>query len=222
MLQLADIHKAYRVGASPVLDGLNLSLADGEFLAIMGESGTGKSTLLNVIAGLERPDRGSVVVDEAALQLLDDDAMTRWRRRHMGFVFQAFHVLPYLTVLQNVTLPLELLGIASALRTPAAMQMLSACGIEALARRYPRELSGGELQRVAIARALIHSPKLLLADEPTGNLDARTAEQILRLLRERLTSTGASAILITHSRTAARTADRILQLANGRLAALEA
>jgi putative ABC transport system ATP-binding protein len=222
MLQLADIHKTYRVGASPVLDGLNLTLADGEFLAIMGESGTGKSTLLNVIAGLERPDRGSVVVDEAVLQLLDDDAMTRWRRRHMGFVFQAFHVLPYLTVLQNVTLPLELLGIASALRTPAAMQMLSACGIEALARRYPRELSGGELQRVAIARALIHSPKLLLADEPTGNLDARTAEQILRLLRERLTSTGASAILITHSRTAARTADRILQLANGRLAALEA
>jgi putative ABC transport system ATP-binding protein len=135
----------------------------------------------------------------------------------MGFVFQAFHVLPYLSVLQNVTLPLELLGTAKAARIPAAMQMLEACGIGALAGRSPRELSGGEQQRVAIARALVHRPALLLADEPTGNLDARAADQILRLLREQLHANRASGILITHSAAAAATTDRILRLEGGRL-----
>jgi putative ABC transport system ATP-binding protein len=217
MLRLETVSKAYRTGVPPVLERLELTVADGEFVAIMGESGSGKSTLLNVIAGLERIDDGAIVFDQSDLQALDDDAMTRWRRRHMGFVFQAFHVLPYLTVLQNVTLPLELLGTAALERTQAAQQMLEACGIGALARRYPRELSGGEQQRIAIARALVHRPALLLADEPTGNLDARTAAQILHLLREQLHATRASGVLITHSLTAARAADRILRLEGGRL-----
>jgi putative ABC transport system ATP-binding protein len=158
-----------------------------------------------------------VLFGETDLLALDDDAITRWRREHMGFVFQAFHVLPYLRVQQNVALPLDLLGVGDPKRGGAVQRMLEACGIGALATRYPRELSGGELQRIAIARALVHRPRLVLADEPTGNLDARTADQILRLLREQLRATCASGILITHSMTAARSADRILRLEGGKL-----
>ena len=217
LLLLDQITRRYRPEAAPVLDRLRLQLAPGEYLAIMGESGSGKSTLLNLIAGLDRPDSGRVLFEGIDLATLDDDAVTRWRRASIGFVFQAFHVLPYLTVLQNVALPLDLLGVRNPQRQERALQLLEACGIAALAPRYARELSGGELQRIAIARALVHRPRLVLADEPTGNLDARTAQQILRLLREQLHASAANAILITHSVAAAATADRILQLASGQL-----
>jgi putative ABC transport system ATP-binding protein len=216
-LLLEDITRRYRTDSAPVLDRLRLQLEAGEYLAIMGESGSGKSTLLNLIAGLDRPDGGRVLFEGTDLATLDDDALTRWRRANVGFVFQAFHVLPYLTVLQNVALPLDLLGIADPQRQRRVLQMLDACGIAALAPRYARELSGGELQRIAIARALVHRPRLVLADEPTGNLDGRTAQQILQLLREQLRDNAASAILITHSLAAARSADRILELAAGQL-----
>jgi len=217
LLLLDEISKRYRPDSAPVLDRLRLQLAPGEYLAIMGESGSGKSTLLNLIAGLDRPDSGRVVFEAIDLASLDDDAVTRWRRASIGFVFQAFHVLPYLTVLENVALPLDLLGVRDPQRQQRALLLLEACGMAALAPRYARELSGGELQRIAIARALVHRPRLVLADEPTGNLDARTAQQILRLLREQLHANAASAILITHSVAAAQTADRILQLAVGQL-----
>ncbi len=216
-LQLEEITRRYRADSAPVLDRLRLQLEPGEYLAIMGESGSGKSTLLNVIAGLDRPDSGRVLFEDTDLATLDDDQLTRWRRANIGFVFQAFHVLPYLTVLQNVALPLDLLGVADPHRQHRVLQMLDACGIAALAPRYARELSGGELQRIAIARALVHRPRLVLADEPTGNLDGRTAQQLLRLLREQLHGNSASAILITHSLAAARSADRILELAAGQL-----
>ena len=216
-LVLDAITKRYRPDSAPVLDRLRLQLPAGEYLAIMGESGSGKSTLLNLIAGLDRPDSGRVLFEGIDLATLDDDAVTRWRRASIGFVFQAFHVLPYLTVLQNVALPLDLLGVRDPQRQQRVLQLLEACGIAALAPRYARELSGGELQRIAIARALVHRPRLVLADEPTGNLDARTAQQILRLLREQLHVNAANAILITHSVAAARTADRILQLEAGQL-----
>jgi putative ABC transport system ATP-binding protein len=216
---LDEITKRYRPDGAPVLDRLQLQLPAGEYLAIMGESGSGKSTLLNLIAGLDRPDSGRVLFQGVDLATLDDDAVTRWRRASIGFVFQAFHILPYLTVLQNVALPLDLLGVRDREREQRVLQLLDACGIAALAPRYARELSGGELQRIAIARALVHRPRLVLADEPTGNLDARTAQQILRLLREQLHANAASAILITHSLAAARTADRILQLEAGQLRA---
>jgi putative ABC transport system ATP-binding protein len=183
----------------------------------MGESGAGKSTLLNIIAGLDRPDSGRVLFEGADLGRMDDDALTRLRRVRIGFIFQAFHILPYLTVLQNVELPLDLLGIPRAQRATRAQAWLDRCGIGALARAYPRELSGGELQRIAIARALVHEPALLLADEPTGNLDAGTAAQILNLLREQLQASAAAAILITHSPAAAAMADRRLRLTGGRL-----
>jgi putative ABC transport system ATP-binding protein len=219
MLRLEAISKGYPAAITPILDRLQLSLGSHEYLAIMGESGSGKSTLLNLIAGLDRPDSGSVRFGDTVLSALSDDDMTRWRRAHLGFVFQAFHVLPYLSVLQNVELPLALLGVRAAQRRLDATRMLEACGMGALAARYPRELSGGELQRIAIARALVHRPRLVLADEPTGNLDARTADQILRLLREQLRANAAAGILITHSSTAARTADRVMQLRAGQLEA---
>lgn len=217
LLLLDQITRRYRPDGAAVLDRLQLQLPAGEYLAIMGESGSGKSTLLNLIAGLDRPDSGRVLFEGTDLATLDDDAVTRWRRANVGFVFQAFHVLPYLTVLQNVALPLDLLGVRDPQRHQRALQLLQSCGIAGLAARYARELSGGELQRIAIARALVHRPRLVLADEPTGNLDARTAQQILSLLREQLQANGANAILITHSLAAARTADRILQLQAGQL-----
>jgi len=222
LLSIQGLSKRYPGAAAAVLDALDLAVPPGEYVAIMGESGSGKSTLLNLIAGLDQPDSGRICFDGTDVAALDDDARTRLRRAYMGFIFQAFHVLPYLTVLQNVALPLDLLGVQRSRREPRARAWLDHCGLLALAGRYPRELSGGELQRIAIARALVHQPRLLLADEPTGNLDARTAGQILRLLREQLRSTGASAILITHSMTAAHTADRVLRLTAGRLAALSA
>jgi putative ABC transport system ATP-binding protein len=178
----------------------------------MGESGTGKSTLLNLIAGLDNPDSGTITLDGTNLSALDDDALTVLRRERMGFVFQAFHVLPYLSVAQNVALPLSLLGVAPDNARRCLSAVLHGVGLEDRAGSMPRELSGGELQRVAIARALVHGPRLVLADEPTGNLDPETAKQVLHLLREGIKARHAMGILVTHSRAAAETADRIVVL----------
>ncbi len=204
--------KRYRPDGPAVFEDLNLELRQGEYLAVMGESGVGKSTLLNLLAGLDQPDSGRVVLGGEDLSALDDDAITLLRRRSVGFVFQAFHVLPYLSVEQNVALPLELLNVPAAERSRRTAEMLAGVGIAGLAQRFARELSGGEVQRIAIARALVHRPRLLLADEPTGNLDPRSAAQILELLRTQIKANSAAGILITHSRTAADTADRILVL----------
>ncbi len=212
VLRLENLSKRYRPDRPAVFEELNLELKPGEYLAIMGESGVGKSTLLNLLAGLDQPDQGRVLLDGADLSAMDDDAATLVRRRSVGFVFQAFHVLPYLTVEQNVALPLELLGEAPAERLRRTAEMLNGVGIGALGQRFARELSGGEVQRVAIARALVHRPRLLLADEPTGNLDPRSATQILELLRTQIKANSGGGILITHSRAAAETADRILVL----------
>lgn len=212
ILRIEALTKRYGADVPAVLDGLHLQLARGEYLAVMGESGVGKSTLLNLLAGLDRPDSGRVLIDDTDITRLNDDEMTLLRRRSIGFVFQAFHVLPYLTLFQNTALPLDLLGVRDPERTQRTLDMLAAVGLRERAHRYPRELSGGEMQRVAIARALVHRPALVLADEPTGNLDPRIAAQILSLLRQQLRENRSSAILITHSRSAADTADRIVML----------
>jgi putative ABC transport system ATP-binding protein len=215
MLLLSGVHK--RFGPRAVVDGLDLALAPGEFVAIVGESGAGKSTLLNLIAGLDTADAGRVEVDGQNIALLDDAARTRLRRTRIGFVFQAFYVLPHLTVAQNVELPLVLLGVAADLRAQRSVEMLMAVGLAGRAASLPRELSGGELQRVAVARALAHRPALVLADEPTGNLDPDHAGQVIDLLAATVRAHKAAAILVTHSRQAARRADRVLRLEHGRL-----
>ena len=207
MLAVQGLAKRY--GEVPVFREVSLGVGAGEFVAIVGESGVGKSTLLNCMAGLDTWDAGSVVVDGTDLSTLDDEGRALLRRHKLGFVFQAFHVLPHLDVAQNVGLPLLLLQRPDAARVEA---MLEAVGLAGLGQRLPQELSGGQLQRVAIARALVHGPKLLLADEPTGNLDPTTAARVLGVLREQARSSGAALVLVTHSSAAAAQADRVLQL----------
>jgi len=212
VLRLENLSKRYRHDRPPIFEHLSLELKRGEYLAIMGESGVGKSTLLNLLAGLDEPDAGRVWLEDVDLYALDDDARTLLRRRAVGFVFQAFHVLPYLTVEQNVALPLQLAGAPETECAQRTADTLAAVGLAASAKALPRELSGGEVQRIAIARALVHRPRLVLADEPTGNLDPRTAVQTLTLLREQIKANAGAGVLITHSRAAADTADRILLL----------
>jgi putative ABC transport system ATP-binding protein len=207
MLALRGLAKRY--GETTVFRDVSLQVAGGEFVAIVGESGVGKSTLLNCMAGLDHWDAGSIEVGGVDLGTLGDDARAILRREQLGFVFQAFHVLPHLDVAQNVGLPLLLLRRPDAARVAA---MLDAVGLAGLGARLPQELSGGQLQRVAIARALVHRPRLLLADEPTGNLDPATAGRIMDVLRDQARATGAALVLVTHSAAAAGRADRVLQL----------
>jgi putative ABC transport system ATP-binding protein len=206
-LQIRDLAKHY--GETVVFRHVSLDVAPGEFVAIIGESGVGKSTLLNCMAGLDSWDEGSVTLHGAVLATLSDDERALLRRRHVGFVFQAFHVLPHLDVAQNVALPLLLLGQPDDARVQA---MLDAVGLAGLGRRLPQQLSGGQLQRVAIARALVHRPSLLLADEPTGNLDPGTAARVMDALIAQTREHGASLVLVTHSEAAAARADRRLHL----------
>jgi putative ABC transport system ATP-binding protein len=215
MLSIRGLAKSF-AGPRPreVFRDVDLDLGVGELVAVMGESGAGKSTLLNLVAGLDRADAGTIALEGVELAALDDDALTALRRERMGFVFQAFHVLPYLTVGQNVALPLSLVGVGGATAAGRIADMLAAVGLGDRGASLPRELSGGELQRVAIARALVHGPRLVLADEPTGTLDPDPAAQVLLLLRDVAKSRGAAGILVTHSRAAAATADRICMLAH--------
>ncbi|WP_415258606.1 ABC transporter ATP-binding protein [Thauera phenylacetica] len=213
MLQLDQVTRILPGAPARVLfEGLALRVEAGECVAIVGESGSGKSTLLNCIAGLEAIDGGTIRVGDTPIERLDDDAMARMRRSHFGFVFQAFHILPHLDLLQNVALPLWLLGTAEAEAARRAREMLGHVGLGARATDPPQQLSGGELQRVAIARALVHRPHLVLADEPTGNLDPGRASEVLDLLLGQIRDRRAAGVMVTHSRSAAARADRVLEL----------
>ncbi len=214
MLSITGLSKRHHHAARPVFSGLGFSVAAGEIVALIGESGVGKSTLLNCIAGLETADAGSILVGAPGVDIvrLDEAARAALRAASIGFVFQAFHVLPTLSVAQNVAVPLLLSGIAAHQHADRIEALLARVGMAGFGPRWPASLSGGELQRVAIARALVHRPALILADEPTGNLDPRTADEVLALLLERVRDEHASALIVTHSQHVAQRCDRVLTL----------
>jgi putative ABC transport system ATP-binding protein len=218
MLALHGLTKSLP-GGRVLFEGLDLAVAPGEFVAVMGESGVGKSTLLNLIAGLDRADSGEIVIGGQPLSGLDDDGATLLRRDRIGFVFQAFHVLPHLTLARNVALPLVLAHVKPDEALARATALLDAVGLTGRGGDYPRQLSGGELQRVAIARALVHRPALILADEPTGNLDPETSGRIMDLLAAQAREAGAALLIVTHSDKVGAAADRCLTLTHTGLVA---
>ena len=215
VLSASDVIKSY--AGRMVLRGVSLELHAGERLALTGASGSGKSTLLNCLGGVDRPDSGSIRFKEVYLETLDADGLTEVRRRDIGTIFQFFHLLPTLTAAENVELPLQLNGVAPGIRTDRVRSLLERVGVAARADAHPGELSGGEMQRVAIARALAHKPSVLLADEPTGNLDSRNGAIILELLRELSDETGTALVLVTHSGAAARICHREIHLRDGQI-----
>lgn len=220
-IELRDLTKTYNEGGSErvVLQGVNAAFPAGQFFAVTGRSGSGKSTLLNLISGIDLPTAGGVRFDETWLQALDDTQRTLFRRRHIGFVFQFYNLIPTLTVEENLLLPLELNGITGHKARTKATEFLERLGLDGRGSSFPDRLSGGEQQRVAIARALIHDPAVILADEPTGNLDLETGRSILNLLRETVRETGKTLIVVTHSQEMVAVADRVYRLGQGRLTA---
>ncbi|MET0851573.1 MAG: ABC transporter ATP-binding protein, partial [Candidatus Rokuibacteriota bacterium] len=222
MIEVRGLSMRLHSGGRPVdvLDGVSLSIPARQFVAISGPSGSGKSTLLGLIAGLDRPTAGSITVAGVALEGLSEDGLARFRRDAIGYVFQAFHLVPTLTALENVALPLELAGEPRALERAAAL--LAGVGLAARAEHYPVQLSGGEQQRVAVARAVTRRPPVLLADEPTGNLDSATGAQIVALLVEQNRSLGSTLVLVTHDPSLAAHADRTITLRDGRVTADDA
>jgi putative ABC transport system ATP-binding protein len=221
VLQVRGLTKTYHDGRDEhrVLWGVELAVAAGECVALLGQSGSGKSTLLNLLAGIDRPDDGGVRILGEDVSQLGEPALTLFRRTHIGFVYQFFNLIPTLTVAENLSLPLELNGVDGPERERRVTSLLERVGLARRAGAFPDQLSGGEQQRVAIARALVHEPAIVLADEPTGNLDAHTGQEILGLLTELFREQGRTLVLVTHSLAVSRIADRVLSLEDGRLVA---
>jgi putative ABC transport system ATP-binding protein len=219
MIRCIDVRKVYRQGKNEIiaLDGVSLDIARGEFAVIMGPSGSGKSTLLHLIGGLDRPTSGELLVDQRLIGQMADDEVTLFRRTRIGFVFQFFNLLPTLTALENITLPFVLDGRSKAEAEQRAMTLLDKVGLENRKDHLPEELSGGEIQRIAVARALTFDPPILLADEPTGNLDSKTGESILSLLRQINRENDCTIVMVTHSQEAARCGERTIFFRDGKI-----
>jgi len=218
-IALRNLRKHYTEGDQQrvIFADLDLDIGRGEFVALLGQSGSGKSTLLNLLGGIDLPDAGQIRISDRLLTALSEVERTRFRRRHIGFVFQFFNLIPTLTVAENLLLPLELNGLAAPDQRERALELLDQVGLGDRRASFPERLSGGEQQRLALARALVHGPWLLLADEPTGNLDAATGERILELLLTLHRQAETTMVMVTHSREVAARADRILMLDNGRI-----
>jgi putative ABC transport system ATP-binding protein len=214
-IDLLHLSKQYDPKSPLVLNDLSLHIPQGQFVAIMGSSGCGKSTLLNLIGAMDTPTTGEIIVEGKALPFLSEGEKAEFRRESVGYVFQFFNLLPTLTVAENVQLPLDLNGIPPKQAKERVMDALKSVGIEDLASQFPSQLSGGQMQRVAIARATVHHPPLILADEPTGNLDSQNGAQVLGVLMQRCRELGATVVMVTHSEDAARLADRIIRMKDG-------
>lgn len=223
LIRTRALSRRYQVGQQPVvaLDGVDLDVRRGEFVALVGPSGSGKSTLLNLLGGLDRPESGTIQVADLELSGAGESQLVRYRREQVGFVFQSFNLLAMRSAVENVEMPLILSGVKPRERRPRALALLESVRLAARAHHKPSELSGGEMQRVAVARALANGPMLLLADEPTGNLDSNTGQGILDLLREAVASQGVTLVLVTHDGRVASYADRIIHMLDGRIERIE-
>ena len=223
VIEVRDLYKLYRVGDEIVraLDGVNFDICEGEFCAIVGTSGSGKSTLLNMLAGLEKPTKGSVVIAGQHIETLNEDQLVRFRRDHVGFIFQSFHLLGTMNAVENVALPLSFRGIPKDIRLKKADKMLDLVNLKKHKKHLPNQMSGGQQQRVGVARALVVDPKIIFADEPTGNLDSHTSEEVMELMQKVVREQKKTLVMVTHDQHLAAYADRIFHIRDGKILKIE-
>ena len=223
VIEVRDLYKLYRVGDEIVraLDGVNFDICEGEFCAIVGTSGSGKSTLLNMLAGLEKPTKGSVVIAGQHIETLNEDQLVRFRRDHVGFIFQSFHLLGTMNAVENVALPLSFRGIPKDIRLKKADKMLDLVNLKKPKKHLPNQMSGGQQQRVGVARALVVDPKIIFADEPTGNLDSHTSEEVMELMQKVVREQKKTLVMVTHDQHLAAYADRIFHIRDGKILKIE-
>ena len=223
VIEVRDLYKLYRVGDEIVraLDGVNFDICEGEFCAIVGTSGSGKSTLLNMLAGLEKPTKGSVVIAGQHIETLNEDQLVRFRRDHVGFIFQSFHLLGTMNAVENVALPLSFRGIPKDIRLKKADKMLDLVNLKKHKKHLPNQMSGGQQQRVGVARALVVDPKIIFADEPTGNMDSHTSEEVMELMQKVVREQKKTLVMVTHDQHLAAYADRIFHIRDGKILKIE-
>ncbi|MDN0060243.1 ABC transporter ATP-binding protein [Mediterraneibacter glycyrrhizinilyticus] len=222
-ITVKDLYKLYRVGDSIVraLDGVSFEIHKGEFCAIVGTSGSGKSTLLNMLAGLEKPTKGEIVISGSHIEKMKEDELVRFRREHVGFIFQSFHLIGTMNALENVALPLMFRGDPAKERLRKADRMLSLMGLDRHKKHMPNQMSGGQQQRVGVARALVSDPDIIFADEPTGNLDSHTSEEVMRLMRRVVQNQGKTLVMVTHDDHLAEYADRVFHIIDGKIVKID-
>lgn len=223
VIEVKQLYKLYRVGDSIVraLNGVDFEIYEGEFCAIVGTSGSGKSTLLNMLAGLERPTKGEVIISDQHIEKLNEDQLVKFRRDHVGFIFQSFHLLGTMNATENVALPLSFQGVPKAVRMKKADQMLDLVNLKKHKKHYPSQMSGGQQQRVGVARALVVNPKIIFADEPTGNLDSHTSEDVMTLMQQVVRKQKKTLVMVTHDNHLASYADRIFHIIDGKIVKIE-
>ena len=223
LIRVRNLRKVYRMGEERVvaLDNVSLDVYKGEFVCFLGTSGCGKSTFLNMVAGLEKPTRGEIWIGKIPVHKLNEKDVTLFRQKNIGFIFQAYHLIPSMTALENVSLPLAFRGVSKAQRTPAAKKALALVGLKGYESRKPSQMSGGQQQRVGIARAMVGKPKILFADEPTGNLDSRTTKEVMDIISSQVKANGQTLILVTHDRSIAEYADKIVTISDGNIISVE-